>query len=552
MNVAQKLTALILVSVIFCSTINAQTAKKSDAAVFQNQQRTIRLSSYRAEIKNLDDAPMRCFVRAQIARFIFQNEVLSHFNTANDSVLECFEEIAKNADQFSEMQRSYWSNTLLVLLRSHSPETAKEVEKKYLSGSNTEWSDIIEIDNAKDLTVVTNRVIGQLLKGDIPDNISVIIQKLLEKNTGQAYRVLDALLRVFEANTDIDNLEKSLIFTSGYFLEESVPSEFRKRFLKFAIRLGQGQVQNPVVDFSNGVFETCYSILKDALPKIRESLPEDYQTALVVFTIMDAKLESMKREDTAVYARIEVSTDKLEQTILEAGSAKGQGLRDSLWLMAVHFAVTAKKFKTAADCALKVFSNIKEFAPARDNFLVNVILPKALKANDFEASDYALKFVENELEKASGTLMVAARYVELKDKTRALEYIDTAQLILRKEEPSTNGVRIMLSSVPVAMKVDKSKAFESADFAVFAANRLPSPSSEDKAGTESRNKHTDSVLIPNALNLAKTLDILAKADFNAANSTAQAIRPKPWRLAADIVLETHRVYPMPKLQDNAR
>src|SRR5206468_1049879 len=111
-----------------------------------------------------------------------------------------------------------------------------------------------------------------------------------------------------------------------------------------------------------------------------------------------------------------------------------------------------------------------------------------------------------------GLLKIASRYMDLKDKPHALEYIEESLKLLQKGDASTTRVRIMLSSVPTALGIDKSKAFEVTSLAVRMANHLPTPGVEDKIGTPSRMKYIDEILMPNAFNLASAFELLARSD----------------------------------------
>ena len=117
--------------------LSAQTERANKQEVYQNQQRAANLAVMRTNIKLLDDAPQRCFLRVQIIRFIFENKVISYNDTANALAVECLDETVDNREQFSDSQSNRQKNEILLLLRKYSPETAKKIEKRYFADVNS-------------------------------------------------------------------------------------------------------------------------------------------------------------------------------------------------------------------------------------------------------------------------------------------------------------------------------------------------------------------------------------------------------------------------------
>ncbi|MGH9821302.1 MAG: hypothetical protein ACRD43_14140, partial [Pyrinomonadaceae bacterium] len=287
--------------------------------------------------------------------------------------------------------------------------------------------------------------------------------------------------------------------------------------------------------------------------------------AQAVFLAMDGKASAASKEEDEVFKRINDSKDKLQQAIWEAESATTakKTFADSLWQYASEIATEQKKFQIAVDCVLKMWANEKEaesndkktqgdnpqgfsFAVARDHMLLDQILPKALKEKDLDSSEYAVNRIQDNDLRSTGILKVAAKYLELGNKAQSYESMQDALKLLEKGDETTHRVRITLSSIPIAMGIEKSNAFETVSLAIRMANHLPTPNPEDKLGTEARIKYVDGVLMPNAYNLEKAFKILAKSDVGFAASIAQEIQPKSWRLVADIVVETERLYPLDK------
>ncbi len=523
------------------ATIFGQVDLNNDAKIYENQQRALKLSLLKNEIKGLEDAPMRCFARMQVSRFIFGARINDYFDTAIASALDCLDDIQSNSNQFSGSQASYWKNTMIVLLRQNAPDIGSKAAKKYLGAEDSSLSYLQEINSGNNLAVVTSRISTEIAQGNIPSDIVPIVQKLRQTNAVLSTQILDVLLAYFESNPNIDFAIK-LDFLSGYYMDDSIPLEIELRFLRFIVMLAQKQlVKADVTD----LYDTSFSMLRNALPKIKELTPSLYDQAAGVYLAMEGQISSANKERDEAYKRIDESKDKMQQAIFEAEAADRKSFQDSLWLYASQLAIGRKKFQIAVDCRLKVALGNKMFVIEHDHFLLNRVIPGALKEKDFESADYALQRIADVQNRSSGFLQVASEYLSMGNKAQAFERLEEALKLLQKADANANGVRINLLAVTIAMGIDKSTAFDIASSAIRMANHLQTPNPDDKTGTPLRVEYTDRVLLPTAINFATAFKVLAKADVGFASATAQEIQSKSWRLAAEIIVETERKYLLP-------
>ena len=510
---------------------------------YENHQRALRLILLRNEVKLLDDAPMRCFARVQIVRFIFDNAVTREYDAANSIALDCLEDIRSNSSQFSESQRSFWKSTILLLLRQKSPEIVSKIEEKYFAEDDLSFSDLQEIDRSTNLAAITDRTISKILKGDVSGYLFPIFAKIREKSQQAGIRILEALLSFLEKTPNLDSHATTLDFFSTYYLEESAPAELTKRFLNFSVRLGGSQLTQTEV---SELYRLSHDILKLSIPKIAIMIPSLHQQAMAIYAVLDGKLAKINRERDEVRERIELSDDKLRQTILEAEATENKALESDLWLSAAHLAVQQRKFRLAVDSILKFRLDVESAKSYRDYFLLNNILPASLKVSDFEASNYLIARVDDRNERGGGIFKIVSRHVELNDLSQAYSQLEDGLKVFDKAENSPAKIRILLSGVPIAFNIEKPKAYEIASLAIKTANRIPTPDLDDKLGTSSRIKYVDSVLIPTSFNIVNAFKILAKNDVGFATATAQEIESKSWRLAVEIVIETERKYLLPE------
>ena len=109
-----------------------QATRTKEEKEYENQQRAIHLLLMKGEIKALDEADLRCLLRTEIIRFIFENDVRKEFDSAESMSIEFFEDMAKNPDQISLGSAERWGN---MLLQSKAwrlvAEQVMETERKY-------------------------------------------------------------------------------------------------------------------------------------------------------------------------------------------------------------------------------------------------------------------------------------------------------------------------------------------------------------------------------------------------------------------------------------
>jgi hypothetical protein len=548
-GVNQNLIFVLLFLCAFIVSAPAQpnSSKTPDAAYlkkaeeFQNRQRAFNLSILKSDIKLVDDTAMRCFLRVQIMRFIFEKKVTDYFETANSLGMECLDDIVDPENKVSESQSSSWKREVVALLRINSPTAAIKAEKKY-PPAESDWDEANydELNMGGDPAAIANRVVAKIATGTLEPSISFLIDKLKEKDPPSAWRVLDAIVGYYETHPVIKEWDSTLTFLNSDFLDETTPIFIKKRYFYLVLKLSENALTAP--DDKN-LFRMAVDLLKWALPKIREILPEAYPQALALYSALNSRRSDHERETAEVYRRIEESKDKLAQTISEAESAQSKDLKSSLFQDAAKLAVKEKKFRLATDLMIKIEYPSSAYAPYRQYFLINDVLNGALKEKDLDSAEYVIEKIEQPLDRGRAILMIVTKLVELKDNPRALDKLYDALKPTENADNSPGKVRIMLSAVPVALKLDRSKAFDVASSAIKVINRLPTPNPEDKPGTDKRNMYIDQVLLANAYNLRSAFTLLGKTDMSLAYPVSQSLQLRDLRLVTQIALETERIYP---------
>ena len=518
-----------------------QTSQTKDEKEYQNLQRARHLLLMKNEVKALDDLAMRCLVRLEMVRFIYDDDVRGEFDSAESMSIDYFEDIAANPDQIPEWDAARWQNFILPMLRQKSPDLAKKVEKKYMAKVDSSVADLQEL-NASNTKQIADRTIAKILSGDVSMFVLSIHDKIRLTDQNSADRILAALLGYFEKTVNTAKFAPFLDFIRGNYITSTTPSELKVRYLLFVMSRSRDQVSDadtgPTARF-------VLRMLKDALPSIQESLPNLYTDAQAMSLVLDARLNKDNREREEAYARIEASDDKLGQVIAEAEGTNDKDLKESFWNWAAKMALDGKKYRMAVDLMMKIEPDEKGVVPNGNGFLIYKVIPKAMKGKDVEAAEYAIKRISDDEGKADGLLTIAAEYLATNDKLQAFDSLERALKLLDKGDSNADKVNAILVNIPTAIAIDKSKGFETASLAIKIANHLPSPTAEDKIGTPSRQKYLQNVLMRVAWSLIPAFKALAKSDVGFASSTAEEIRLKDWKLLAQVFVETERKYPMP-------
>lgn len=532
---------VVILCVVTVLAVFGQTKSDKKREDFQNQQRVINLSFYKNNIKSLEDAPMRCFVRRQIVEFVFAKKVTTQYELAEDLAIACLEDYAKNPKQFNAGLRLILPNEMIFLLRNISLETSEKARVKYLfKKDDKNLIEFSEEELKQNPDALINKVRAKIQSGNLPSNILTIYFTIQRLKLETVPLLLDLILKHFERLAITQDYDPMFYSFSGNFMNKDVPVEIKRRYLQLAVRLAQkGLTQDKDSELSIKSFQ----LLSWTLPIMKEITPSIYPQAAAIYATLKGRLADDGQRFLEVYERIKKSEDKLGQTLIEAEAAEDEDLIEYLWTSAGRLAVKEKKFKLAVDCINKRASETDFDIGYKRQILKDEILSAALKENDFEAADYVVEIIDGNYSKGNSLLDIAFAHLKLKDETKALEKLNEALRVLEKAEDDIYKMLNLFSASRLATKIENADAFETANSAIKVVNRLSALAPEDLSETESRNQYVAKVLIPNAINIENTFGILAKKDVNFAYPISQGIQRKDLQLVAEIVIEMHKVYP---------
>ena len=124
-----------VLSVAFTATALAQGVfAQTDSnfeTTFQVRQRAASLVLREQEIRRIDDASARCFLRAKIAEFMYENRVEELRETASSMADRCLSEVKSSPDEFSANRRKLWNDYFILLVDNHDKEAALRLRRLY-------------------------------------------------------------------------------------------------------------------------------------------------------------------------------------------------------------------------------------------------------------------------------------------------------------------------------------------------------------------------------------------------------------------------------------
>lgn len=521
--------------------------KQKTAEQYQNRQRALSLILLDSKIKTLDDAPMRCFARHEVVRFLVDSGPNDLHPYAIDFAKACIEETSKNADEFIYASGTWQRTRMINLIRKIDREQADEIEEQMpLEGRLNSMARSAELRESDDPTRVTAKVLNDIRSGTISPGLRMFVRTLSERDQELANAVLEAVLRHYEQRIATIEPDSELVSFTFEFLIGDVPQTLKNRFLMFALSLGR----RAIADRSNETFtRRVTQILSISLHKFKEHLPAYFDEANSILQTLQAAQSEIDKKMKEAFERIEAAEDKLAAMISEARSATDETLKRRLWMFVATTALNENKFKLAVDAAFEVTepSTVRAWHPV---LLKHQIVGRAVKAGDLEAIDYVVDHLDKPGEKAE-VLLSAAGHLSKKDSEKeALIFFKRGLDLFQRAEASTALLRQYAKAVELSQELDHGNVFEISRKMTETVNRLPSPDAKDIKDSEGRSVYVGDVLAPATYPLVEVFDKLAEEDPDLAYTISQGIQRRDLRLIAEISVEKFKKYPLPKEEEN--
>lgn len=499
-----------------------------------------RISSLNQQIKTVDNATLRIYLRLKIADFIWRKKVLEGQSSADNIVLEAVEDFQKNKTEIPDFYKNSFEADIQSLLRLYSPAAYKKISQDFGFKKENALSSYGLMDGYDEAGIfkAVEDVKKRLLTNDSTNitAITFIIKELSSKNkTAEVNSVLDTIITSHE-RAIIYN-PKLLFFLNQEFTAKTTPINLQKRHLNLTLTNGQRLLQklnSGVADRGN--YQDIYYSLKNNLLEIERLLPSEFPQAIAILNALQEKQSQEKKKTEEIQERIKQSKDKLEQTISEAKQAESKETKNSLWQQAAELALEEKKYQLSVDCLNKIETDSSNFSLWSDQFLDDELAKSALEDNDVESAELAISEIKSKLRNATALLQVVKHHHRNKETIQSQIILAEAIKRIKATENDAQKVRGLYEALRTAFVVDNMQTYEIGQYIVKTVNLLPSPNLEDKPDSEAKKTFVGNVQMVVVANIVPAFQIIAKQDPLIARNLANDL-PRNYRIAALLAVE---------------
>ncbi|MFT3745886.1 MAG: hypothetical protein QM785_16555 [Pyrinomonadaceae bacterium] len=484
-----KFAAGLMTAALLALSAYSQNQTKEEKE-YTNLQQGYRLVPMLAEANAVEEPSMRNLLRFTILQYVYSANIVSVFDTTDGETLKFYEDIATLYKQFPSPRVRGWQIELLNALRSNRPHLAKEVETRFLVDVDTSQADYVELITSKNVREIAERTIDRLRRG-----AAVEAYPRLEVTVRKADTALADRMRLAAIERD-EKLVDRIPFTYQVVSPKTLSAEsmdFQKRFLRLIVRFAKEKLAG---EKDANSYNLALQLVKPYSERIKELMPDLYIEAKALMAKAQSRKtpEQIRQED--VMGRIEASSNRAAQALIEAEAAEPGKARAGALIVAMRYAVSEKEFGPAAELA-PVIRAIKEAdVVLLDNTLWNQVVKPAAAAKEYGAAEYAAAQIGSEVIRgaAIGDL---ARELGLNGKREAaIERIREAMKLFEKNDLDRKEANHPFLLVYPAFVSGIEEGFLASRRAIAMANRLPAQRPDEMFGKEGYPVYAEFVLMP--------------------------------------------------------
>lgn len=528
---------LSFILIIFCSlTCLAQKSNEnSRSAAPQNiVKKQILVDELDNRTKDIPFAAVRVFVRTRLAEWLWYDGK-DETGRAETLAVKALDEIYAKTDEIPE-SRSLKGN-LFSLLEINAKDTANKLRIKYKVGSIEDLSNSASLLHKKG----NDKIIAEKFKNALTDTndlaaIQIHLMMLQVRKSPEFVPLLSEIINLQESGKN-NFTTASLLGIANSFIDSAVPNDLKIRFYKIVLERAKNALQTN----NGGEIHFADNALFKILPDIAANAPEFAVNASGIKSALSAKTPPKMREMQESYQRVTESTDKLDAWILEARKTANISLKHNFLIEAFRQASKEGKFRLAADLLEETLEDESqngvspEFRLTVHDEQLGFLTDDALRKNDVDSAEYAMKKIADDLKKADALRQIATYFIRNEDAASARSNYDEALKLTIRADNDTSKIRLLLGLISAASAIDQRRLPEIISITTKAINNIPTLKPEDKPGTENFKNYVSTVLQIDFI-LYITVRNLARTNKNEAIYFANQINGKEFRAAADLAL----------------
>jgi len=442
-----------------------------DETSFAKQRATELIADLPAQIKKVDDASVRVFLRLRLATFHW-SELSEHSpDRARELTLSGLQDLDEHRAELMPLYANLFRKDLLALLELHAPDLAA----RYRAGGDTTekvtpedpYDVAYSMLGTKGQTALAVQTVNRALSsGEAPTmTITYFLSELQRQEPSLVPQVLSDILSVQERRPETLSVEILSWLVDPYIWRNN-REDLKRRFVSVVVAATAESYQWS----DTGQLSDAFSLLRVTVPLIQKLLPGMYPQAAAQLATVRARLPNEKIESSAIWERIRQSEDRLSQMITEANSASSASVKNDLLIQAAQIASTEKKPQLAFDLAMSVSTddNSKVW---RQQFLSELV-KGAVENKDARLGLAVASKIEMPLARAEALQRLALMFFTLRDLWKAKELLVDSLKLVRGSDNTPEKAIALLRSLRVVARIDQAMVPDVAEESIKTLNAL--------------------------------------------------------------------------------
>lgn len=454
-----------------------------DETSFARQRANELIEDLPAQIKKVDDATIRVFLRLRLATFYWSELSEQSRERARALTLSGLQDLDEHRADLVPLYADSFREDLLALLEVHAPDLAA----RHRAGADT--TERVTPGNPYDVAYAMLRTKGQaalavqtltraLSGGEAPTmTISYFLSELQRQQPSLVPQLLSDILSVQERRPGTLSVEMLFWLLDPYVWRNN-RDDVKRRFLSVTVAATAESYQWSDL----GKLATAFNLLRVTVPLTQKLVPGIYAQAAAQLATVRARLPNETVERSAIAERIRQSEDTLSQMITEANSATSPSLKNDLLIQAAQFALTKGKLQLSFDLAMSVSSD--ENSKTWQQQFLSELVRRAVENKDAKLGLTVASRIEMPLARAEALQRLALLFFNLKDLWKAKESLVESLKLIRGSDNSPEKAIALLTSLRVFARVDRAMVPDVAEEAIKALNALQFTAQNDKPQPE--------------------------------------------------------------------
>lgn len=545
-------SSLIIISLVLLMTIICFGQKQSSITNipdFDKQQiiinKQLELLQMRYQVKDIEIASVRVFVRYHMASTVWQNNDLND-SEAKDIAVEAYDDLQENKATIPDLYYRELNSSILALLESKSPDIAAKLQKKHKIETN---QDEIEVANAllnkKD---GANLAISQFQKSlrdgqELNPMTYFFLSRLQNEKSPMLPNVLSEIIAVEEKSNGSFSAD-TLLMLVHHFRDSSVQSNLWNRFISIIFKTTQKIAFTPDANANS-----AYNLLNAVIPDVElKNSPVIFAELSAVRSILGARVSKSLKEAENAYRRIKESENKLSETISQAESVESEQLKDELFNNAALLALDEKKFRLAIELIEKLSNLENEISQKwHDQFLQDIVI-KALQEKDIDSALLASSKIIQRLSKAASQQKIGLYYFNLKNYVLANDAFEIASKLIAESEEGINKINAYFSLLSNYLLTNPERIQEIISPLTKSINLIPTPKVDEKPESDAYKKYVTSIMHLN-WNFLLVMNKLANKNQIAAEDLAFRVNKREIRIVGDLAIWINKAKSKSKVKE---